>query len=113
MVLAGRLAIVQVETPAVVVGSVHSNAGPETCDFDWNVALVGTVTVSSTFSASFGPLFVTKTEKGALEPAETWNGAKIGVQRSTAALFGSCTVNAVTACPLFEESTVFTVHLPS
>ena len=110
VVLAGILAIVQVLTPLTVV---HSNAGPEICDSDWNVKFVPPVTSSCTFSAAFGPLFVTKTEKGALEPADTWNGAKMGVQRSTAALAGSITVNLAEPYPLFEESTVFTVHVPT
>jgi hypothetical protein len=58
-------------------------------------------------------LFVTKTVNGALDPADTVEGGNSGVQRSTAALFGSWTTNLATAYPLFETSTVFTVHVPT
>ena len=90
VVLAGSVAMVQVELPVVPTsGLVHSKVAPVTWVSDWNVELVPTVTVNCTFSASFGPLFVTKTVKGALEPGDTWKGADIGHQRSTFALAGS------------------------
>jgi hypothetical protein len=114
VVLAGRVAIVQVELPVPPTdGFVQLNAGPVTWVSDWNVELVATVTVNCTFAASFGPLFVTNTVNGAEEPADTEKGADIGHQRSTLALAGSTTTNLATACPLFELSTVLTVHVPT
>jgi len=82
---------VQVELPSVLPtsGFEQLKAGPVTCVSDWNVELVATVTVKETFDASFGPLFVTKTLNGALEPGDTSKGAEIGHQRSTAAFCGS------------------------
>src|SRR5216117_3446029 len=51
VVLAGRLAIVQVEVPVPPTdGFVQVNAGPVTSVSDWNVELVATVTVNCTFS---------------------------------------------------------------
>ena len=87
VVPAGRVAIVQVELPSVLLtsGSTQLKAGPVTCVSVWNDELVATVTDKETFDASFGPLFVTNTLNGALEPGDTWKGAEIGHQRSTAA----------------------------
>lgn len=87
VVLAGRVAIVQDEMPPS--GAVQVNVGPDCCVSDWKVELVATVTVNVTFAASFGPLFVTNTVKGALDPGDTAKGAVIGHHRSTFALPGS------------------------
>src|SRR5678816_2975622 len=103
--------MVQVEVPPD--GLVQVKAGPVTCVSDWNVEFVATLTVSVTSCASLGPLFVTNTLKGALEPADTWKGAEIEAQRSTAALLGSRTTNVADAYPSFEASTVFTVQVPT
>lgn len=113
VVLGGKEGMVQTTLPVPPTdGLVQVAAGPVTCVSDWNVALVATVTSSRTFSAAFGPLLVKNTVKGALEPADTSNGAKMGVQRSTVSKSGSCTMNLALACPLFDASMVFTVHVP-
>jgi hypothetical protein len=57
---AGSTVRLQATVPVVpLVGSVHANPGPAVCDREIKIVFVGVTSVSETFSASLGPLFVT------------------------------------------------------